>query len=387
MANKHARNILYILPSKEWNTKERFAFRDIAQAKKHGYNIYLCAHEDSFVATMARNMEIEIIPYRTHFLNRFFDFHRYFSLKDIFKKIPIDIVHCYNFNLLCGISFQLKRQNLTALIVSQDAPIEKALQRFWYRPLISRIDSLIIGNKNLLYDALGNLGLPLKKIEYFGMGIKFEEAVNPLEVAINFDLYKSFFLVGTYVSPGLLFHLHLVPILAALKVVNSKLPSGVKSKLVLISPIVFKGMEFLPALMKHIEDEDLTEDVLFVTTQDIIGVIPRLDLWVSNASGELIEDFAINALIHEVPAILGRNFCSVDFIEEYEGVGETYKLFDARELRDKWEKMILGKAIYREKTRLYKYFIEREHSHKNYKTELMNLYSRSVQRRLRLFKK
>jgi hypothetical protein len=91
--------------------------------------------------------------------------------------------------------------------------------------------------------------------------------------------------------------------------------------------------------------------------------------------------------MNEVPAILARNFCTKDLIEEYAGVGETYKLFDARELRDKWEKIILGNAVFREKTQLYKYFIEREHSYKTYKTQLLSLYTRTVQRRARLFRK
>jgi hypothetical protein len=387
LSNKTSRNILYVLPSKEWNTKERFAFRDIAQAKKHGYKIFICTFEDSFAARVARHFELEVIPYKPHFLNRFFRFHKHLSLAPAFKKAHIDIVHCYNFNLLFSLSFQLKRENLTALVLTQDHTIDKPLQRFWYRPLIARIDSLIIANKNLLQDALGNLGLPLKKVEYFGLGIKYEDAVNPLQIAVNFELYKDYFLTGTYVSPGLKDHKHLIPVLAALKVINEKLPAGMRSKLVLISPVEFQSMTLLPNLMKDIQEQDLQEDVLFVTTQDIIGVISRLNLWVSNAPHELIEDFAISALVHEVPAILARNFCSKDLLEEYEGVGETYKLFDARELRDKWEKIILGRAVYQEKTRLYKYFIEREHSHRNYKTQLLSLYSKSVQRRVRLFRK
>lgn len=387
MVNKNARNILYVLPSRGWNTKERFAFRDIAQAKKHGYNIYLCTYEDSFAARVAKHLEIEVIPYKPHFLNRFFRFHKHLSLTPAFKKAHIDIVHCYNFNLLFSLSIQLKRQNITALVITQDHTIDKPLQRFWYRPLISRIDSLIIANKNLLQDAIGNLGLPLKKVEYFGLGIKYEDAVNPLQIAVNFELYKDYFLAGTYVSPGLNDHKHLVPVLAALKVINEKVPAGMRSKLVLISPVDFQSMTLLPNLMRDIQEQDLQEDVLFVTTQDIIGVISRLNLWISNTPHELIEDFAISALVHEVPAILGRNFCSKDLLEEYEGVGETYKLFDARELRDKWEKIILGRAVYHEKTRLYKYFIEREHSHKSYKSQLLNLYSKSVQRRVRLFRK
>ncbi len=387
MRNKHARNILYILPSRGWSTKERFAFRDMIQAKGHGYNVTLCAYENSFVAKVAAHFEIEILPYKHHFINRFFSFHRHYSLKAAFKKCHVDIVHFYDFKLLFSLSFQLKRQNTTSLIITQDNIIDKPLQRFWYKPLISRIDSLIVANKNLLQDVIGNLGLPVKKIEYFGMGIKYEEAVNPHQIALNFELYHDYFLAGTYVSPGLSDHNHLIPLLSALKVVNEKAPAGKRSKLVLLSPVEFQTMPYLSNLMRDIQNTDITEDVLFVTTQDIIGVICRLDLWISNAPEELIEDFSISALVHEVPVIVTRNFCSKDLIEEYEGVGETYKIFDARELRDKWEKMILGQAVYREKTRLYKFFIEREHSYKNYKSHLMNLYAKSVQRRVRLFRK
>lgn len=356
-------------------------------AKNHGYNIYLCTYEDSFAAKIAKNLEIEIIPFKEHFLNKLTDFHQHYSLKHIFKKAHIDIVHCYDFRLLFSLSVQLKRQNLTSLIVTMDHVIDKPLQQFWYRPLISRIDSLVMINKNLLQDALGNLGLPLKKIEYFGMGIKNEDAQNPLEIAVNFDLYRDYFLAGTYISPELDDHNNFTPLLSALRVINEKMPGGKKSKLVFIATVDFQSLVFLPNFMRFIEEQELKEDVLFVTTQDIIGVISRLNLWISNAPLELIEDFAISAIIHEVPAILGRNFCSRDLLEEYEGVGETYKLFDARELRDKWEKIMLGSAVYREKTRLYKFFIEREHSYKSYKTSLVNLYSRSVQRRVRLFRK
>lgn len=387
MVNKYARNIFYLLPTKDWSTKERFAFRDIELAKKHGYNVYLCTYEDSFLAEIARGLDIEIIPFKEHFLNRFTEFHKHFSLKSITKKVKLDIVHCYDFNLLLSLSFQLKTENLTALIVTQDHIIDKPLQRFWYRPLISRIDSLVLINRNLVQDALGNLGLPFKKIEYFGMGLKFESSIKSDEIAFNFDLYKDYFLAGTYVSPVIKNIDILVPLFFALKVLNEKMPGGKKSKLVLISVVDFQTIPILPEIMKLIQEQELQDDVLFVSANDINAVISQLGVWISNSAHELIEDFAISALVQEVPAIMGRNFCSKDLIKEYEGLAETYKLFDARELRDKWEMIILGNAIYREKTKLYKYFIEREHSYKNYKGPLLSLYSRTIQRRVRLFRK
>lgn len=387
MVNKYARNILYLLPTRDWSTKERFAFRDMLLAKKHGYNVYLSTYEDSFLAKIAAHLDIEIIPFKEHFLNRLLVFHKHFPLSPLYKTTKFDMVHCYDFNLLFSLSIQLKRENFTALIITQDHVIDKPLQRFWYRPLIARIDSLILVNKNLKQDALGNLGLPLKKIEYFGMGLKTEAtAESPID-ALNFELYKDYFLAGTYVPPSISDMSTLTPLLAALKVLNEKLPGGHRSKLVFISAIEFKSIAILPEIMRQVEDQELQEDVLFVTTQDISRVINYLNVWISNCGRELIEDFAISALMQEVPAILVRNFCSKDLIEECEGVGETYKLSDARELRDKWEKIILGNGIFKEKTRLYRYFIEKEHSYKSYKTQLLNLYTRTVQRRTRLFRK
>lgn len=387
MVNKYARNILYILPTRDWSTRERFAFRDIMLAKKQGYNIFLCTYEDSFLAKVVRSLDIEIIPFKEHFLNRLTVFHKHFPLRPIFKKIKIDIVHCYEFNLLLSLSIQLKTENLTALVITQDHVIDKPLQRFWYKPLISRIDSLIMMNKNLLQDAQGNLDLPLKKIEYFGMGLKLEAPTDPDQIAVNFKLYKDYFLAGTYVSPEISDIASLTPLLSALKVLNEKMPGGKKSKLVFLSAVDFQSLNILPEIMRLIQEQELQDDVVFVTTQDIVGVITYLNVWISNCPNELIEDFAISSLMHEVPAILVRNFCSKDLLEEFVGIGETYKLYDARELRDKWEKIILGNVVYKEKTRIYKYFIEREHSYKSYKTQFLSLYMRTVQRRARLFRK
>lgn len=387
MVNKYARNILYILPTRDWSTRERFAFRDIELAQKQGYNVYLCTYEDSFLAKVVSGLDIEIIPFKEHFLNQMTVFHKHVSLRQVFKKLKIDIVHCYEFNLLFSLSVQLKTENLTALIITQDHVIDKPLQRFLYKPLISRIDSLIMINKNLRQDAHGNLDLPAKKIEYFGMGLKLEDASNPSEIEVNFNLYKDYFLAGTYVSPELSDVSTLSPLLGALKVLNEKIPGGKKSKLIFLSAVDFQSLGILPELMRLIQEQELQDDVLFVTTQDIVGVITYLNLWISNCAKALVEDFALSALMHEVPAILVRNFCSKDLLEEFEGVGETYKLYDARELRDKWEKIILGNAVFKEKARVYKYFIEREHSYKTYKNELLSLYMRTVQRRIRLFRK
>lgn len=383
MPNIGSRNILYVLPSLKWNTKERRAIKDMTQARDHGYNVILMAQENSFVAQVGKEYGFEVEFIKNSFINSLMSFHRHISLHNIFKHHHIDIVHFYDSSILCSIAFQLKPHIKTALVFTQSSPIDKTLKFFWYRPFINRLDSLLLSNKNLWDDAQGNLGLESKKIEYFGNGIRFDSYLKESDITVNFDLYKDYFLAATYVSPGVDDHSLIAPILHALKVINQRKPAGKKSKLILISPIDFQTFDYLPKLMKEIQELGLEEDVLFVSTKDIPGLISHFDLWISNSPEELIEDHALCALTHEVPVILARNYCAKELLAEYEGVGESYKLYDARELRVRWESIMMSKSVYREKTRLYKFFIEREHSFKNYRAQLMSVYSRSISRRIR----
>jgi hypothetical protein len=387
MSDKYARTILYILPSSSWTSRERCAFKDMLLAKTHGYNILLCTYINSFLSQKAQDAGIEIVDYHDHFINFFFTFHKFYSFKSIFKKYSVDIVHCYDFSLLFSLSSQLKVQQQTALIFSQDRAIDKPLQRFWFRPLITRIDAIILLNKNLDADALGNLGVSRRKIEHFGMGLKVVTSEFQQETAINFALYKEYFLVGTYLSPELSNCSSLTPLLSALKVLNEKKSISRKSKLCLISSVEFSHMKLLNDLRLQIEELELKDDVLFITAKEIEAIIPHLNLWISSGVTELIEDFSMTAAMNCVPPLMPRNFCSRDFFEIYPGLGDTYKLHDARELRDKWEKIMMRSGAFFEKLRLYRFFIERDHNYLNYKNQLLGLYTRTVQRRARVFRK
>jgi hypothetical protein len=355
--------------------------------KDHGYNILLCTYSDSYLALKSKAIGIEIIPYQDLVFNIIFTFHKFASFKKVFKKYSIDIVHCYDFALLLSLCFQLKVQNHTALIFSQDRILDKPLQRFWFKPLIARIDSLISINRNLEADALGNLGISRRKIEYLGMGLKEEFSEFPEETAVNFSLYKDYFLVGTYLPPELLDCESIAPILLALKVLNEKKSLGKQSKLCLISSVEFSEMKLISHLKVQIEELQLQEQVLFITAKEIEAIISHLNLWITSSTTELVEDFAMSAILQKTPALMVRNFCSKNFLEEFQVIGETYKASDARELRDKWEKILLRYEFYREKLTLYHFFIEKDHSFLNYRNQLLSLYTRTVQRRLRVFRK
>lgn len=379
------KNILFVIPTSSFATKERVALKDMMIAIESGYKVYLATNLDSFLSQVATKLGIECFPVADHFINKLTDYHKHYPIGKIIRKFDINIVHCYDFNFLFSIATQLRSFNLTSLVFTQDHTIDKPLQKFWYKPLISRIDFLILLNKHLKNDLVGNLGLPQKKVEYFGMGIRNVAPAIPEALEENFKPYKEYFLAGTYVSPELKNIDTLVPILLALKVINQKRENNLPVKLVLISSQDFKELTFIKELMEFIIENQLGEDIIFASTADVDGVMTKLSLWISNAKDELLEDYAVSALVHEIPILAPRNFCSLELFREYEGVGELYKLYDSRELREKWTKIILGFDLYKDKARLFKFFIEKEHDFKLYRSDLLDLYAKMTHRRIRVY--
>ena len=393
MPNNYARTILFICPGSGWSTRERAALRDIMIARDNGYNVIAYVEEDSLFHQKMKLQNIETFFITPNFLSRLTVFHNHLPVKKIIDERKIDIVHCYDFSYLLSLSFQLQRRVMVSFVLSQDHSVEKQLRSFWYRPIITRIDSLILLNKHLKNDTLGGLQLPLKKIEYFGLPILVEaepseeEKSAIVEVQKQFEQYDENFLVGAYVSPTSYDLKNLLPLFSALEVLKQKNPAGKISKLVLISHVSFKEIPLFESMAKYIQDHKLENDLIFVTTRNIEAIQRKIKTWVCVDQNDLVEDFAISAILADVPVIFVRNFSSNELVREFQGIGETYKAQDARELREKWEKMLTSNTLYAEKTRVFKYFFEREFSLVNYRNNLLGLYTRIVQRRNRLFKK
>lgn len=382
------KTILFIVSENEWSTKERKALFDMQIAFEEGKKIYLCAREDSPIYKKSKELIVELIPMKDHFFKKIFFYHRHFNLQIPIKRIQFDLIVAYDFSFLVSICIQLRTNQNTALIFSQCNFVPHYLKKIWFRPFFNRIDVILLINKNLKQDARGSLDVQTRKIETILPGVlqkNLESEIKEL-TQIDFEIYKDYFLVGTYIGPTSLNMDNLTSLISALKVISDNTFLNKKNKLVFISEVEFSSFSEWPVLMDLIKSHDLIEDVLFVTTGRILNLLSSLSLWISHNPNELIEDFAISALINEIPIILPRNFCSKDLLEEYLGVGETYKLFDARELRDKWIKIILGYGIYKEKIRLYKYFIERDFSYKNYKFNVLSAFIRPVTRKIRAIK-
>ncbi len=383
------KSIIYICPGSTWSTRQRSALRDIEIAREVGNKVIVYVTKDSFFEKNLNHLGIPTIHIEPHFLSRLTKFHDHVAIGKIIKEHKIDIVHCYDFAYLFSLSLQLQRNVLVSFVLTQDHIVEKQLRKFWYRPIITRIDSLILLSKHLKNDALGGLQLPVKKIEYFGMGLYRDGDLvkNDPEIEIQFENYFDSNLVGCYISPAVESIKDINSVLSAFYVIKTKNPNSHNTKLVLFSTVSFKEIPVFEELTNFIKEHELNNDLLFVTTHDIKTVQKKMKLWISIDKNDLLEDYSITAVLNEIPILIPRNFCSTEVLREYQGVGEVYKLGDARELREKWEQIIASHHLYEDKTKVFKYFFEKEYSVKNYKANLIALYTRIIQRRTRLFKK
>ena len=247
------KSILFVLPTEAYGTKERTLIKDMTISLEAGFRVVLATHLNSQLAEAAKSLGVECVPINDHFINRFTVYHKHYPLKSVIKKYKITIVHCYEMSLLISMVTQLRGFNLISLVITVDHPIDKPLQKFWYKPLISRIDFLILLNKHLKNDLMGNLALPSKKIEYFGMGVKNRSPEIPEAIEESFSSYKEYFLTGTYVASDLETIEPLIPILLGLKVINYKREGELPIKLCLIAESDFKTMPILKSLKEFIE--------------------------------------------------------------------------------------------------------------------------------------
>ncbi len=382
--------ILFVLYTHKWNSKERSLLKDAIIAKEAGFSVYILTNEDNFLSKIAKLNNLEVLPFKNSILNKFSDFHLLINVKKILREFKISIVHCYDFQFVVSLSIQMRNFKDLSLVITHDHNIDLPLKSFIYRPFFSRIESLIISNRIILSDALGNLGISAWKIKYLGMGIKpkFEdETPKLLKEEAYFKQFQNYFLAGTYVSPEISNLDEIAYLLYALKSINTKSPSGITSKLVLISEANFSEMKIFQSFKNLVEELALQEEVIFVTASEVELILDKLSLWISHSELEFIEDFTILALIHHLPILVPKNLATMELFREYQGIGESYSKQDARDLRVQWEKILMANSVYREKVRLYKFFIEREHAFEPYKSGLLEIYQKLLERRQRLVQK
>lgn len=380
---KDQQNILYICPSDKWGSRERMVIRDCLISKEIGHNAFIYCLKDSLLDIKAKELKIDRIHHQGKVRTKFLRWYKLRSLTQYIHRLNISIVHCYSLNFLWPTSLYLRRKPSTVLVFTFNYKIKNAYKNFWFRPLVARLDIAFLPIKETFEEVRGHLDIPLRKVQFCGLGLSNKEKKDSERVLFSEDEVKDHWLVGACVGGHEKDYSHLTPLLRMVKAINARKVLGKKVKLIFLSEKKWNESLIFPELRSFVNTQDLASDVIFESPKNLLEYLVEMDLWVSLPVDEFIEDYPLIALFNNIPVLSSRTSAFQEILREYGEVGESYKIGDAREMRSKCEKILSHRPRYisnieESADSLLHYF-----GASSYKNQMLNAYERALNKRKR----
>lgn len=376
--NIKEQNVFFICLSENWGTLERGVIRDCNVANEQSMNAFLYCYKGSAIEERAIELGINTLHHHGKAFTKVFEWHKFRNIPQLLNQHNINFVHCYNIKILWPIAFFLRRYPGIPLVLTQRDEFKKFYKEFWYRPLISRLDQVLVPMTEMLENIKGHLGVPSKRIEFCGMGaIRFEDEQNNTQ---RFIKEEGELIFATNFGGEEKNLDHLQPLLKALEVFKKK---GRAFKLILSSKK--KWEDFL--IYEHIQDEvrkcGLTENVQFSTVKRLGSIQKEVDIWIGLPKKEDLEDFCVTSLLNGTPVLFPRSAASMELLRELGKVGESYKGQDSRELRTKLDAMLKDLDFYCSNVKNSQKLLDSLYGKATYTAQFLSNYQRVIARRKR----
>ena len=300
------------------------------------------------------------------------------TLQDIFNRMDINIVHCYELQYLWPIAYMLRKRNNTALFFTVSHDIKKFYKQFWYKSLISRVDQIYVPVKEMNEEIIGHLVIPRRKLFFSGLGLDDKTLVNNV---VTFD--ESILNLGCYVNEDENEIDDISTCIEALWSLNEKRSLDKIAKLHIFTSKSWSSNVLKPQIDEKIAEYKQQNNVIFHDSISVNSV--KADIWISYLAKLPLEDYTLISLLKGTPVVTPRNATSGELSRIYSAVAQTYKRSDSRELRAKIE--YCGKNLERlsELTKVVREPILEEHGIENYKQNLLMNYQKQLNKRLRFF--
>lgn len=373
-------NILFVCPSINWGTGERLAIRNILTAKEVGHNVFLYCLRDSSIHNQAKAYGIDCFFHTGKNNLKLRHWFQLSELRKIIRDFNISLVHCFDLNFFWPLSYFLRKKKTVSLVLSLNSDIHKYFLDFYYRPLIGRLDLILLPIREMFESIHSHMGVPLMKMEFMGLGLSLKSSkITPKRT----DSWEMGAFIGGHVDDAE----HVLPVLRTLSSLISHEDSDKNFKLYLISDKKWKQFVIYPELSKYILEHGLENFVSFEQIDEVELFQKKLHLWISLNKHEAIEDFTICALLNKVPVITPRNPFSMEVLRQFGNVGRTYKAGDSRELKNRCLEVAKEEDIILQNLTHASEQVERAFGVQSYKNQLLKLYERTLNKRARLYGK
>ncbi|ATH06923.1 hypothetical protein BIY24_02920 [Halobacteriovorax marinus] len=382
MANiyRDQQNILYVCLGSKWGTRERMALKDCLIARETGHNVFLYCLRDSFINLKAKQLGIDCLFHVGSISLNFLKWHRLNAFVQYLTKFNITLVHCYDISFLWPASFYLKRKPKVSLVFTFNHEIKKFYKRFWHRNLIRRIDQVFLPVKEMADGVHGHLEVPIRKFEYTGLGV----GKNVTSQAS--DKSSGAWFIGCAVGGHEKEIDFLKPAISAISSLNTKSSLTKKVKLLIYSEVSWDKFLLQDEVREFIAAVSANDHVFLEFTDDLTSACQKVDAWLGLDTKIPIEDLLINSLLNDTPTLAPRTYATKELFRKRGRLGETYKSGDAREIREKIEKILSTYTDYITRIERGRGGLISDFGFEFYKNQLLMGYQKILTKRERLIR-
>lgn len=375
---RNPQNVLFVSPGYEWGTRERIVLKDALLLKELGHFSLLYCSKGSTLEAKAKENGLDCLISKGGMHISLFEWHKIRYLKSMIDRYNIGIVHCYDFDYLWPLAFFLRNRQKIPLFFTFNHDVGHIFFRFWQRPLLARIDRFFLPMRELGETLRSQLEIPLRKLTFIGLGVKHEGKVESL-------IEQSFWNIGCMLTSDWNSLEDFKTILLSLAGLNQKCPGGKLARLIVFSERGLGDLPYYKELMRLIEKTASKEQVELSLETEKEGIYRHIHLWVAFASAGAIEDYSVMGLVNLVPCLIPRVALSMEIFRQFGDIGQTYKAGDARELKDKLQRMLLEHESNIDRLKSVQKNMIKFYGHEFYKKTLLDLYESQLNKRLRLF--
>lgn len=379
------KTFFYMGLSNRWGTEERTILKDCIVASEAGAQVYLYCYRDSVLHDRAKNHNIECLFHTGKFVTKVFKWHKLRNLKTLLTDLQVNIVHCYDIKVLWPLCLYMRSMPLVPLVFTLSNDLRSYYRSFWYKPLIERVDQVLLPMSEMVENVWGHMGIPPRKIDFIGLGlkaIKKPKHDNPPP----FRFTDKRWYIGTNLN-GIETNTHFLDtVFHSFRVMIEKGLDEKSYTFALCNERNWSECVLTNELRRQVKDWGLEEHVAFVDQKDVASHQLDVDLWLGLTRREELEDYAIQALISGKPICVPRSAFSMEVLRSYGVVGETYMSGDSREVREKCETILRNYSTYEKNLHKSHQALMEAYGDEVYRESMVKIYENLLNRRRRLWK-
>lgn len=364
-------NVLFVCLDMGHGTNCHRVLADVTTFHNLGGNPLLVCRKGSVLDHLAEQQDV-----RRHYLDVNGGWRAALELfklvRHLMKTESLDLVHCYNYKPVLVLGLALKREVRIPLVYTSNEDVGELYSPFWHDYFITRVDQVLCFSAALGDRVMDILPLGGRRVGFTGAGL---EHPHKPALAPTGDIWR----ICTYVRPDEDNIERFAPLFIALPLLEL---TGKRVILSLATEGSWYQHPFYEKFKHAVLERGLEHHINFHSKSWGGEALAGQHLFVALETDVPFEDHELQALLHQVPALLPRTSARTHLLEGG-SLGLTYQPGDVRELRARALEILENHSKFHRALGAALPELTEKHHFDRYAGELLQLYERLTLQRLR----